>query len=358
MKKLRVNLGEKSYDIEIKRGLLEKIGTRVRSLSKASKVAVITDDNVDSLYGSICANSLEKEGFLVTRIVIKAGEKSKNLTVLTEVFAKMAEFGLTRSDLVLTLGGGVPGDLGGFAAASFLRGIDFMQIPTSLLAQIDSSVGGKVAVDLPSGKNLVGAFYQPKAVFIDPNLLRTLPVRFLHDGLAEAIKYGCIRSLELFEKIKALKSDEELLSNIDEIIYECVKIKAEIVERDEFDNGERMLLNYGHTLGHAIEKIFGFSEYTHGEGVGLGMLMLTEKTENEGITKSGSSEKIREILKQFKLPISIDKKGKTLVDKHDLLEIIKLDKKKRGEMINLVVLEEVGKSKILKVKLSELEEML
>lgn len=358
MKKLRVSLGEKSYDIEIKRGLLKEIGLRVKALSKATKVAIITDDNVDPLYGDICASSLEKAGFLVTRIPIVAGEKSKNLEVLTEVFAKMAEFGLTRSDLVVTLGGGVPGDLGGFAAASFLRGIDFIQIPTSLLAQIDSSVGGKVAVDLPSGKNLVGAFYQPKAVFIDPDLLKTLSIRFLHDGLAEAIKYGCIRSLELFNKIKALKSDEELLSNIDEIIYECVKIKAEIVERDEFDNGERMLLNYGHTLGHAIEKTFGFSDYTHGEGVGLGMVMLTEKTENEGITKLGTTNKIVEILKQFKLPIAIAQDENALVDKHSLIEIIKLDKKKRGEMINLIVLEELGKSKILKMKLSELEEML
>ena len=197
---IRVNLGAKSYNIEIAAGLLDTAGEKIRSISKAQRAAVISDSNVDALYGERLQAALAGSGFKVTRIVFPAGEKSKCLTELARIYDRLAEAGITRSDLVVALGGGVTGDLGGFAAATFLRGVDYVQIPTSLLAQIDSSVGGKVAVDLPAGKNLVGNFYQPKLVLIDTTLLKTLPVRFLHDGLAEAIKYGCIRDRALFEK--------------------------------------------------------------------------------------------------------------------------------------------------------------
>ena len=179
MRTITVELGEKTYNIEIAAGLLDQIGAKARVLSQAVKAAIISDSNVDPLYGERLERSLAASEFEVTRIVFAAGEQSKNLTVLGQVYDELARAGLTRSDLILTLGGGVPGDLGGFAAATFLRGIDFIQVPTSLLAQIDSSVGGKVAIDLPSGKNLAGSFYQPKAVFIDPDLLKTLPLRFL-----------------------------------------------------------------------------------------------------------------------------------------------------------------------------------
>ena len=222
-------------------------------------------------------------GFEVTRIVFAAGEQSKNLTVLGQVYDELARAGLTRSDLILTLGGGVPGDFRRICGSYlFCAALIFIQVPTSLLAQIDSSVGGKVAIDLPSGKNLAGSFYQPKAVFIDPDLLKTLPLRFLHDGLAEAIKYGCIRDAGLFAQIAAVKSDQELLKQADSIIETCCNIKARIVEKDEFDTGERMLLNFGHTIGHAIEKCCGFTTYTHGEGVGIGMVQMTRQTEEAG----------------------------------------------------------------------------
>ena len=230
MRTITVALGEKTYNIEIAAGLLDQIGAKARVLSQAVKAAIISDSNVDPLYGERLERSLAASGFEVTRIVFAAGEQSKNLTVLGQVYDELARAGLTRSDLILTLGGGVPGDLGGFAAATFLRGIDFIQVPTSLLAQIDSSVGGKVAIDLPSGKNLAGSFYQPKAVFIDPDLLKTLPLRFLHDGLAEAIKYGCIRDAGLFAQIAAVQSDQELLEQADIIIETCCNIKARIVE--------------------------------------------------------------------------------------------------------------------------------
>lgn len=348
MDEVKVNLGKRTYDIKIKRGLLAKIGSEARLLSKADKVAVITDANVDALYGDSMQKALEEAGFSVNRIVIEPGEKSKTLETLGDVFAQMAAIGMTRSDLVITFGGGVPGDLGGFAAATFLRGIDFIQVPTSLLAQIDSSVGGKVAVDLPAGKNLVGSFYQPLGVFIDPDLLGTLPKRYLHDGLAEAIKYGCIRSASLFTKLQRIKDDEELLSGIEVIIKECCSIKARIVEMDEFDTGERMLLNFGHTIGHAVEKYFNYETYTHGEGVGIGMVALTEQTEQLGITANGSAELIRNILEHYGLPTE------AVMAKDEVLKTIAMDKKKKGGVISLVVLEKIGEARLMKIPCEEL----
>ena len=265
MRVVHVDLKEKSYNIEIERGILSQVGGKIKKLlPKAEKAAIITDSHVGPLYAEALQQSLERDGFTTTVLTFKAGEESKNLTTLGMLYDGLAEAGLTRSDLVVALGGGVTGDMGGLAAATFLRGIALAQIPTSLLATVDSSVGGKVAVDLSSGKNLVGAFYQPKAVFIDPDLLQTLPVRYLHDGLAEVIKYGCIRDRGLFETLEKLQNDADLLAHAEEIIETCCAIKARIVEQDEFDTGERMLLNFGHTLGHAVEKAFHFSTYSHG----------------------------------------------------------------------------------------------
>ena len=335
---INVNLGAKSYQIEIAAGLLDQAGAKIRSISKAQRAAIISDSNVDALYGERLQKSLEDSGFAVTRIVFSAGEKSKCLAELAKIYDRLAAAGITRSDLVVALGGGVTGDLGGFAAATFLRGIDYVQVPTSLLAQIDSSVGGKVAVDLPAGKNLVGNFYQPRLVLIDTELLRTLPVRFLHDGLAEAIKYGCIRDKALFEKIAAMRDDEELLANIGGIVERCCAIKAEIVEHDEFDTGERMVLNFGHTIGHAVEKCCGYTAYTHGEGVGIGMVLLTRQTEKLGLTAPGTADAICKVLQKYNLPVDAP------YAEADLLAGIGMDKKKSGSSITLIILKEIGSS--------------
>ena len=335
---INVNLGVKSYQIEISSGLLDQAGAKILSVSKAQRAAIISDSNVDELYGERLQKSLEGSGFAVTRIVFPAGEKSKCLAELAKIYDRLAAAGITRSDLVVALGGGVAGDLGGFAAATFLRGIDYVQVPTSLLAQIDSSVGGKVAVDLPAGKNLVGNFYQPRLVLIDTELLRTLPVRFLHDGLAEAIKYGCIRDKALFEKIAAMRDDEELLANIGGIVERCCAIKAEIVEHDEFDTGERMVLNFGHTIGHAVEKCCGYTTYTHGEGVGIGMALLTRQTEKLGLTAPGTADAICKVLQKYNLPVDAP------YTEADLLAGIGMDKKKSGSSITLIILKEIGSS--------------
>jgi 3-dehydroquinate synthase len=349
MPKITVDLAEHSYNIIIDKGLWSQIGTKIRQMSSADKVAIITDDNVDSLYGESLAKQLMLEKFKVKRIVMGHGEKNKNLQVLSNVYADLAAFGITRSDLIITLGGGVPGDLGGFAAATFLRGIDFIQIPTTLLAQVDSSVGGKVAVDLPAGKNLVGSFYQPKAVFIDPNLLKSLPERYLHDGLAEVIKYAAFDDAELFAKLEGFSGDTELLENITEIVAVCCMIKARIVQKDEHDTGERMLLNFGHTIGHAVEKCYNYEEYTHGEGVAIGMVRLTEQTEKLGITAIGTNRRLRKILEQYELPTAAQLTGQKVMD------VIALDKKKSGNAITLVILDKIGSGRLLKIAFTDLE---
>ena len=353
MRNVHVDLGSKSYDIEIERGLLPRIGERVkRLLPKAEKAAVITDSNVGPLYASVLKKSLEKEGIAVTVLTFKAGEESKNLQTLGILYNGLAEAGLTRSDAVIALGGGVTGDMGGLAAATFLRGVAFIQIPTSLLATVDSSVGGKVAVDLPSGKNLVGAFYQPKAVYIDPDLLKTLSARYLHDGLAEVIKYGCIRDRDLFVMLEKIQNDGELLERADEIIETCCNLKARIVEQDEFDTGERMLLNFGHTLGHAIEKTFHFDRYSHGEGVGIGMVLLTRQSEKLGLTEYGTADRIAALLQKFQLPVNVQMR------QDDFLRAIALDKKKRGSRLTLVLLKQIGESFLQKAEFSEMRQYL
>lgn len=345
METIHVNLGSDSYDIEIGAGLFARAGARIRAvLPDALKIAVVTDDIVDGLYGAPLERSLREAGFEVRRIAIPHGEKSKNLTVLGDVLEAMADFGMTRTDAVATLSGGVPGDLGGFAAAVYLRGVPFIQIPTTILAQIDSSVGGKVAVDLPSGKNLAGNFYQPKAVFIDPELVRTLAPRYIHDGMAEAVKYGCIRDARLFSLFETIRTDEDIFRCLPDIIGACCRIKAELVEEDVRDNGARMLLNFGHTIGHAIERQYRYETYTHGEAVGIGMVMLTRRTERMGLTEKGTAARIEETLRRIGLPTEVPASAE------DLLPHIAHDKKKRGRGITFIVLDAIGKSRLVRAE--------
>ena len=341
MRELLVNLGENSYKIEIEKGIIKDIPRRIRKIFNGEKIFIITDKNVDKYYGDIVLNSLKKDGFNVAKYCIEPGEESKSFDTLLEIYDKLLDFKLTRKDLIITLGGGVIGDLGGFVAATFLRGVSFVQIPTSLLAQVDSSVGGKVAVDLPRGKNLVGSFYQPKGVLIDPNVLETLDEKFYKDGMGEVIKYGCIKDKALFNLLNTLNSRDEVMEHVEDIIYTCCNIKREIVERDEKDTGDRMILNFGHTLGHAIEKYFGFSKFTHGEGVAIGMYLITKLCEEKGLVKEKYSEDIKEILVRYGLPFEVD-----LKDKDTIIEAISLDKKNMGSRLKVIIMQEIGNAKI------------
>lgn len=291
MKKLTVNVG-KTYEIIIEKGIMQECGAYIKKVSSAKKVCVITDSNVAPLYLDRVVSGLEKEGYEVFSFIFKAGESSKTTAVIVEMVEFLAEKGLTRKDLVVALGGGVCGDMAGFAAAVYLRGIDFVQIPTTLLSQVDSSVGGKTGVDLPQGKNLCGAFHQPVLVLIDPLALHTLSDHYFSDGMGEVIKAGCIKSAQLFEKIE----NKDVKENIEEIIFECVDIKRGVVERDEKEQGERALLNFGHTIGHGIEKLHNFSGVSHGEAVGIGMLMISEIGEKAGLTEKGTADRIKAVL--------------------------------------------------------------
>lgn len=338
-KNLFVDLKENSYNILIEKGLLNKLGEELKNIYFGEKIFIITDENVDKYYGSKVKDELDKIGYKTRKMVLAPGEKTKSFSTLPSIYNELLDFKLTRKELIITLGGGVIGDLGGFASSTFLRGVSFIQIPTSLLAQVDSSVGGKVAVDLEKGKNLVGSFYQPKAVFIDPDVLNTLPEKFYKDGMAEVIKYGCIKDRDFFYMLKSLKSREEVMNNIEDILYKCCYIKKSVVERDEKDLGERMLLNFGHTLGHAIEKYYNFTGYSHGEAVAIGMYNISLKSEDEGITEKGVAEEIKEILINYDLPYKVDIK-----DNNKIIDTISLDKKNIGNVLKVILLKSIGES--------------
>lgn len=341
MRTLKVNLKENSYDIVIKKDLKDSFGYFIKNIFKGNKVSIITDDNLKDIYGDFVKKNIEAEGFLVDIISIKPGEKSKSFSTLPYIYNKLLDFNLTRSDLIVALGGGVVGDIAGFVASTFLRGISFVQIPTSLLAQVDSSVGGKVAVDLDRGKNLIGSFYHPKLVLIDPNMLGTLPEKYFNEGLGEVIKYGCIKSKKLFERLESFENKEDLKENIGDIIYECCNIKREVVEGDEKDLGERMILNFGHTLGHAIEQIYNYETYSHGEAVAMGMNMISKIAEDKLLTKKGTADRIEALLSKYGLNKSIKIRNKEAIK-----EAIKLDKKNLKGNLNVILLKDIGDSYI------------
>lgn len=346
---LNVNLGKDSYRILIERGLLKRAAKEIREIYQGKKIAVISDDSVYAFYGESLLEQL-KEYWECSAVILPHGEASKSIDVLPGVYAQLLEAGISRSDLIVALGGGVVGDLAGFAAATYLRGIPFVQIPTSLLAQVDSSVGGKVAVDLKEGKNLVGAFYQPKKVLIDPDVLKTLPERYIHDGMGEVIKYGCIKDAELFALLRRAGSFDGLADYLTEVITRCVDIKRQVVEEDQFDTGERMLLNFGHTLAHAVEQRFAYERESHGEAVAIGMYQITRISEELELTREGTAGEIRKILESYGLPVSCG------VRLSELKEAVKRDKKNFKNSLRLILLKEIGESIIYPSDLSFFED--
>ena len=344
MKTVHVATG-KPYDIFIERGMIGSCADYVKKLTSARRVTVISDSNVAPLYLEKVKAPLKSAGFGVNAFVFEAGEKQKHLGTISDIYRSLADFGMTRKDIIIALGGGVCGDMAGFAAATYLRGIDFIQIPTSLLSQVDSSVGGKTGVDLPQGKNLVGAFHQPVAVLIDPDTLKTLPGEFLTDGMGEVIKYGCIKDAEFFSFLE----NNDALKSIDSVIETCVKIKRDVVSRDEREKGERMLLNFGHTLGHSIEKLSGFSGITHGMAVAVGMVMIARAGEKNGVTEPGTAERIIRLCEKYGLPTKTD------FGFAEIAAAARGDKKSAGNGINLVLLEKIGESFTEKIGFEKLE---
>ena len=345
MKTVEVKTG-RPYNILIEHGIIDHAGDYIRPLTKAIRAVIISDTNVSPIYSQRVKNSLEKSGFETSVFVFQAGESSKRLSTIENMYTHLFERNVTRTDIIIALGGGVTGDMAGFAAATYLRGIDFVQIPTSLLAQVDSSVGGKTAVDLPTGKNLVGAFWQPILVLIDSDTLDTLPEKFFKDGLGEVVKYGCIRSESLFERLE----NENAKDFIDDIIFECVSIKRDVVEHDERDTGERAILNFGHTLGHALEKLNNYENLTHGEAVSAGSAIITRISENNGLTAKGTAQRLENLLKKYELPINAD------FPLSDIISATRGDKKSTGTSIKFVFLKEIGNCFVQKIDTADFGE--
>lgn len=333
MKKLTVNTPSAKYDILIERGILDSCDTYIVPLLKGKRVLIVTDSNVSKLYLNKVKNMLLKRGLFVSTHVFEAGEQSKHLGTVAEIFDTLSKNEFTRKDTIIALGGGVCGDISGFAAATYMRGIDFIQIPTTLLSQVDSSVGGKTGVDTKYGKNLVGAFYQPRLVLIDPDTLNTLSEHYFADGMGEVVKYGCIYSKELFEFLEK----NNIKENLEEIILECLKIKADVVSKDEKESGLRMILNFGHTAGHAIEKLSNYT-LSHGECVAKGMMLITLASEKQGLTEQGTVAKIIRLCKKCALNTDIN------YSIHDIADKAKNDKKGADSKINVVLIDKIGHS--------------
>ena len=335
------------YEVIIGAGVLSELGLRTAALIRGRRAVIVTDSNVGPLYGEQAAETLRQEGFSVETFTFPAGEASKNPGTLLEVLTFFAKAELTRQDVVIALGGGVTGDLAGLAASLYLRGVPCVQVPTSLLAMVDSSVGGKTAVDLPEGKNLVGTFTQPYLVLCDITTLDTLPKEVFEEGMAEVIKYGMIRSRELLELLLRDEAAEEL----EHIIAQCVRLKRDVVAEDEQDFGERQILNFGHTLGHAIEREMNYKLF-HGDCVAIGMALMTRALVRDGRCPESCEKILEKLLKKYQLP------NNTELPSERILAAARADKKRRGENITLIEPNTLGNCVLVKTDFTELARLL
>lgn len=338
MKNIEINVS-KQYNVIIDKDCLKNVGALSKPLCKGNKALIITDDIVEDLYLNTVQKSLLDSGFEVYSYIIKNGEASKNAENFLKILNKLAEYHFTRTDTLFALGGGVVGDLTGFCASVYLRGVPFIQIPTTLLAAVDSSVGGKTAIDLDAGKNLAGAFYQPELVVFDIKTLSTLKPETFSDGMAEVIKYGMIYDNDLFLKLKNKDIDEE-------IIAKCVEIKRDVVKVDEFDKGLRKILNFGHTIGHAIEKCSGFS-MTHGTCVAIGMALITKYSVIYGICDEKCYDELCEVIKLYNLPVNCE------YDSEDLFFAATSDKKREGNKLSIILPKTIGECEIKDIDITD-----
>lgn len=343
MKTIQVH-ASKSYPVIVGEQLLPQLGTYTAQFGKAKKAAIISDTNVWSLYGNTAMSSIAAEGIEVVHFVFPAGEASKNTETYINILNFLAENHLTRSDVIIALGGGVVGDITGFSAATYLRGIPYIQVPTSLLAMVDSSVGGKTAIDLPAGKNLAGAFYQPSLVLCDTDVLQSLPQNIFRDGCAEIIKYGILYDAALFGHL----ASNGMAFDRETVIARCVELKRDVVAQDEFDTGARQKLNLGHTFGHAVEALSQFS-VTHGSAVAIGMAIMARAACHFGHCTANTVKQIIAVLDEFALPTQ------TAYTSQQITSVALSDKKRTGDTVNLIIPNEIGSCMICKTPVSQLE---
>ena len=341
--KILVPIEKNSYEVIIEPDILNKIGQELIELGikRTRKILIISNKEIATLYGENILGSLRSNNYVVEICIIKEGEIHKNVNTLNKIYDAAFEYKLERNSLMIALGGGIVGDITGLAAATWLRGIDYIQIPTTLLSMVDSSVGGKTAVNHPKGKNLIGSFYQPKAVYIDTNTLITLPKREFKAGMAEVIKYGIIKDKELFEFLEN-EANINQINNLEKkslikIINKSIKTKSEIVSMDEQESGIRAILNYGHTFGHVIENLCGYGEYLHGEAISIGMRIAGDIACNKGLWSLEESVRQNNLLKSYGLPIKIPRISKT-----EILKIVIGDKKVKDGRIRFILPKNIG----------------
>ena len=344
MQTISVALQNRSYPIWIEKGLLTNLPELLKPMNQGQKWVIFSQKKIISLYGNSLCKGLKSAGFQVELVVFPDGEKAKSLNELEGIFSQLIGMGCDRSSIFLALGGGVVGDATGFIAASFMRGVDYIQIPTTLLAMVDSSIGGKTGVNLPDGKNLVGAIWQPKAVVIDIELLKSLQEREVTSAMGEVLKYGAILDRNFFEVVAEKLNDILNLSKselLTEVIGRCAKLKADVVVGDEREGGKRRILNFGHTIGHALETHFGFEILRHGEAVAYGMLAAGKLSNEDGRLEIEDFELLQTTIKKLPLPKLPE------FDAENVLKIIQRDKKVKDKKINFVLLEAIGKTVIV-----------
>ncbi|MDT2820398.1 3-dehydroquinate synthase [Enterococcus devriesei] len=348
---MEIVLPDKSYQIIVKRHALDSVGEWIASLWKNKKIAIISDENVYPIYGEKIQQQLAD--YEVCHYAVPAGESSKSLERANTLYEFLAEQQFTRSDAVIALGGGVVGDLASFVASTYMRGIAFVQIPTSLLAQVDSSIGGKTAVNSSKAKNMIGTFAQPDGVLIDPETLNTLPELRVREGIAEIIKCGAISDASLWQDLEKLTGVQDLLVHSEAIILKALQVKKTVVEEDEFDNGSRLLLNFGHTIGHAIENTAGYGKISHGEAVAIGMVKISQTAEMNQLMPAGITQKISTMNQKYGLPINYQP-----WEAEKFYTAITHDKKARGDNLNIILLKDIGQAYIQKIKLSDIKDYL
>jgi len=347
MSEVKVDLGERSYCITIGAGVLSKLGEVAGKIMHPTQVAVVSNPTIAKYYGQQALQSLDSSGIKAELIIVPAGERYKTLASVQKIYDSLLTMKMDRKGMLVALGGGVIGDMAGFAAATYMRGIDFIQVPTTLLAQVDASVGGKTGVDLPQGKNLVGAFHQPRAVLIDTLTLQTLPTRELRSGLAEVVKHGIIYDHEFLSFLGSHTPDllARTLETLEEVIRRSVEIKRDVVQKDERESGLRAILNYGHTVAHAIEVLSGYGKYRHGEASSIGMVTESLLAEREGFAEKGITSVIAGTLAKMRLPVDMDNSLTT----EDMIRSIELDKKTIGGEIRLALPTKLGECSLFTV---------
>lgn len=342
LNRVRVELGERSYDILIGGGLLARAGELLQPLGLGKRGVIITDANVRKAYGATLRRALKRAGFETQFLTVPAGEESKSLRQANRLFGKLPALGLDRQSFVIALGGGVVGDLAGFVAATYLRGLALVQVPTSLLAQVDSSVGGKTGVNLPQGKNLVGAFYQPRLVIADTDTLKSLPGRELRAGFAEVIKHAAIRDADFFawlerEHKRVLSLEPDAVAHV---VRRCCEIKAEVVSADERESGLRAILNFGHTIAHAMEALTDYVGLLHGEAIAMGMVCASYLSVRRAGMTSAEAARLRSLLESVGLPVRLGDN----YELPELFEAMRLDKKALAGKLRFVLLKRLGEA--------------